>query len=42
MTPHKEWFCEYEIYKGGNVLLGDDTGMKIIGRGKIRLRLHDG
>ncbi|KAJ0093861.1 hypothetical protein Patl1_25205 [Pistacia atlantica] len=42
MTPHKEWFCEYETYNGGNVLLGDDTAVKIIGRGKIRLRLHDG
>ncbi|KAJ0104740.1 hypothetical protein Patl1_17959 [Pistacia atlantica] len=20
MTPHKEWFCEYETYNGGNVL----------------------
>ncbi|KAJ0082018.1 hypothetical protein Patl1_10203 [Pistacia atlantica] len=42
MTPHKEWFCEYETYNGGNVLLGDDTAVKIIGRGKIRLRSHDG
>ncbi|KAJ0076955.1 hypothetical protein Patl1_35978 [Pistacia atlantica] len=27
MTPHKEWFCEYETYNGGNVLLGDDTAL---------------
>ena len=25
MTPHKEWFCEYERYDGGNVFLGDDS-----------------
>ncbi|KAJ0082054.1 hypothetical protein Patl1_10933 [Pistacia atlantica] len=42
MTPHKEWFCEYETYNGGNVMLGDDTTVKIIGGWKIRLRLHDG
>ena len=25
MTPHREWFCEYESYDGGDVLLGDDS-----------------
>jgi hypothetical protein len=24
MTPHREWFYEYERYDGGNVLLGDE------------------
>ncbi|KAJ0076673.1 hypothetical protein Patl1_35991 [Pistacia atlantica] len=24
MTPHKEWFCEYETYNGGNVLHEDN------------------
>jgi hypothetical protein len=24
MTPHREWFCEYERYDGGNVFLGDE------------------
>jgi hypothetical protein len=42
MTPHKEWFCEYERYDGGNVFLGDDSTTKIIGRGKVKLRLIDG
>ena len=23
-TPHREWFCEYEKYDGGDVFLGDD------------------
>jgi hypothetical protein len=30
MTPHKEWFCEYERYDGGNVFLGDDSTNRII------------
>jgi hypothetical protein len=42
MNPHREWFCEYERYDGGNVFLGDDLKTKIIGRGKVRLRLIDG
>jgi hypothetical protein len=31
MTPHRECFCEYERYDGGNVFLGDDLITKIIG-----------
>jgi hypothetical protein len=31
MTPHREWFCEYERYDGGDVFLGDDSTSKIIG-----------
>jgi hypothetical protein len=42
MTPHREWFCEYERYDRGNVFLGDDSIIKIIGRGKFKLRLIDG
>ena len=42
MTPHREWFYEYERYDGGNVFLGDDSTTKIIGRGKFKLRLIDG
>jgi hypothetical protein len=30
MTPHREWFCEYERYDGGNVFLGDDSTTIII------------
>jgi hypothetical protein len=39
MTPHREWFCEYEMYDGGNVFLGDNSTTKIIGQGKVKLRL---
>jgi hypothetical protein len=42
MTPHKEWFSEYEKYDGGDVFLGDDSTTKILGRGKVKLLLKDG
>jgi hypothetical protein len=42
MTPHREWFCEYERYEGGDVYLGDDSTTKIIGRGKVKLKLMGG
>jgi hypothetical protein len=42
MTPHREWFCEYERYDGGNVFLGNDSKTRIIGRGRVKLRLIDG
>jgi hypothetical protein len=28
MTPHREWFCEYERYNGGDIFLGDDSTTK--------------
>jgi hypothetical protein len=39
MTPHREWFCEYEKYDVGNVFLGNDSTTRIIGRGRVKLRL---
>jgi hypothetical protein len=42
MTPHREWFYEYERYYRGNVFLGDDSTTRIIGRGKVKLKLIDG
>jgi hypothetical protein len=42
MTPHREWFCEYEKYNGGDVFLGDDLTTKIIGCGRVKLLLKDG
>ena len=39
MTPHKKWLCEYERYDGGNVFLGDDSTTRILGQGKVKLRL---
>ena len=31
MTPHREWFYEYEKYNGGDVYLGDDFPTSIVG-----------
>jgi hypothetical protein len=42
MTPHREWFSEYEKYDGGDVFLGDDSTAKILGRGRVKLLLNDG
>jgi len=41
-TPHREWLCEYERYDGGNVFLGDELKTRIIGQGRVKLRLIDG
>jgi len=42
MTPHKEWFCEYEKFNGGDIFLGDNSVAKIIRHGKVKLLLNDG
>jgi hypothetical protein len=42
MTPHREWFSEYEKYDGGDVFLGDDSTTKIMGHGKVKLLLKYG
>jgi hypothetical protein len=42
MTPHREWFYEYEKYDGGNVFLANDSTTRIIGKGRVKLRLIDG
>jgi hypothetical protein len=42
MTPHREWFSEYEKYDGGDVFLGDDSTSKILGRGRVKLFLNYG
>ena len=42
MTPHREWFYEYEKYNGGDVYLGDDSPTSIIGRGRVKIKLKDG
>jgi len=41
-TPHREWFCEYENYDGGDVFLMDDRKAKIVGHGKVKLKLQGG
>ena len=39
-TPHREWFCEYEKYDGGDVFLGDNRKARIVGRGKVKLNFQ--
>ena len=41
MTPHSEWFYEYEKYNGGDVYLGDDSPTNIIRHGRVKLKLKD-
>ena len=41
-TPHREWFCEYEKYDGSDVFLGDYRKARIVGRGKVKLKLQGG
>eukprot|EP00253_Pinus_taeda_P033481 PITA_33481 len=41
-TTHREWFWEYEKYDGGDVFLGDDRKARIIGHGKVKLKLQGG
>jgi len=41
-TPHREWFSEYEKYNGGDVFLGDDRKARIIGHGKVKMKLQGG
>jgi len=41
-TPHRKWFFEYEKYDGCDVFLGDDKKARIIGRGKLKLKLQGG
>eukprot|EP00253_Pinus_taeda_P023743 PITA_23743 len=41
-TPHRKWFCEYEKNDGGDVFLGDDRKARIIGHGKVKLKLQGG
>jgi len=42
ITPHMEWFYEYEKYDGGDVFLGDDLTTKIMGCRRVNLLLKYG
>ena len=41
-TPHRERFCEYEKYDGGDVCLRDDMKSRIVGCRKVKLKLQGG
>eukprot|EP00253_Pinus_taeda_P026076 PITA_26076 len=38
-TPHREWFYKYEKYDCGDIFLGDARKARIIGCGKVKLKL---
>ena len=42
MTPHREWFSEYEKYDDGDVFLGDESTTKIMGCGRVKFLLKYG
>jgi hypothetical protein len=35
MTPHREWFYEYERYEEGDVFLGEESTNTIFGQGRV-------
>eukprot|EP00253_Pinus_taeda_P015920 PITA_15920 len=41
-TPHRESFCEYDKYDGGDFFLWDDRKARIVGSGKVKLKLQGG
>jgi len=41
-TPHREWFCKFEKYDGGDVFLGYERKARIIRHGKVKLNLQGG
>ena len=42
MTPHREWFYEYENHNGGDVFQGYELIAKITRHGRVKLLLNDG
>ena len=42
MCPKKEWFYNLEESELGSMIMGNDQTYEILGKGKIKLKLHDG
>ncbi|KAJ9560945.1 LOW QUALITY PROTEIN: hypothetical protein OSB04_006105 [Centaurea solstitialis] len=42
MYPHRSWFHTYEKVPEGVVMMGNNDSCPIIGKGTIRIRMHDG
>ena len=38
----KEWFYNLEELELGSVIMGNDQTCEILGKGKIKMKLHDG
>ena len=41
-TPHRKFFHDYVPGDFGHVLLGDDEPSKIVGKGKVHIKLNNG
>ena len=41
-TPHRKFFHDYVPCDFGHVLLGDDEPCKIVGMGKVQIKLNNG
>ena len=41
-TPHRKFFHDYVPRDFGHFLLGDDESCKIVGMGKVRIKLNNG
>ena len=41
-TPHRKFFHDYVQGDFGHVLLGDDEPCKIVGKGKVWIKLNNG
>ena len=42
MSPNRDWFTTYEPTNGGLVLMGNDAQCKVVGKGTITFKIHDG
>ena len=42
VCPIRDWFREYKVINGGEVLMGDNDAYKVIGIGNISIKITDG
>ena len=42
MTPHRDWFCTYELVSEGYVFMGDDHALEIAGVGIVKIKMFNG
>lgn len=42
MTFHRDWLSKYDEYDGGKVYLGDDSHLKFVGHGRVKIQFPYG
>ena len=42
MIPYKDWFHDFKECNGGQVLLANNKAYRVLGIGKISVKMHDG